>query len=106
MLVNSAFFQNQSIATVFPLWPAPLSFDLDRNNSQISLNSTVFFLFFFRSFQKLAIRKNKYSRNTIFSARKNKFAQKLIRLRYAVFLSEYAMFHSAFSSRIVLCLAE
>ena len=35
-----------------------------------------------RNFQKLDIRENKYSRNTIFLARENKYTRKLVRLRY------------------------
>ena len=62
----------ESIATGFPLWLSCLSVDLDRKIIQISLDSSVFFLFFFllgwklltRNFQNFAFRKNKYSQNT------------------------------------------
>ena len=45
MVINSASFYDQSIATVFPSSPSSVSVDLDRN-SRISLDSTVFFYCF------------------------------------------------------------
>ena len=99
-LANSAFFQNQSIATVFPSWPACLSVDLDKNISRMSLDSTDFSYSFFLKAEicKLKIFKNlpfaKISTGEIFknfpfckistreihafSACKNKYTRKLV----------------------------
>ena len=91
MLVNSAFFKNQSITAVFPSRHACFSVDLDRNISRISLDSTVFsysFFFLRRNKNLLFAKISSYSRNTIFLARKHKNTQKLVRLMYAMFLSE------------------
>ena len=98
-LVSSAFFWNQSIATVLPLWPACLSVDLDRKINRISLDSSLFLILFSLGlkfinlkFSKISICKNKYSRNKIFLASKFKYTRKLICLRYAMFLSELPPF--------------
>ena len=71
MLINSDFFYNRSVTTVFPLWPACPPVDLDRHVNQMSLDSTVFFLFFFfgdkiyklKIFKNLPLAKNRYSQN-------------------------------------------
>ena len=74
MLVNSAFFWNASVATIFSSSPACLSVDRGRNNSQMSLDSIAFFWFFclwveiykLEIFKSLPFTKIKYSRNKIF----------------------------------------
>ena len=53
MLVNSAFFKNQSVTR-----RACLSDDLDRNISRMSLDSTVFLLFLGAEIYKIEVFKN------------------------------------------------